>query len=152
MLRISLRYDTTSYHVRMLKIFHNMFHRVSRVGTCTLLKKKENARARALNTSHKKTERTTNQHEPPVLRSKTMSNILAVATPDSVKEYKSVLCRFMAFKHGRPYSFTTKGRVKIDAYPHQHEFTQDELVAIKPRDVTQWLCLLAYHNSCTSKG
>ena len=64
-----------------------------------------------------------------------MSNILAVAEPDSVKEYKSVLCRFMAFKHNRPYHFTAKGKVKIDAYPKDHQFTQDELVAITPTDV-----------------
>ena len=76
-----------------------------------------------------------------------MSNILAVAEPDSVKEYKSVLCRFMAFKHNRPYHFTAKGKVKIDAYPKDHQFTQDELVAITPTDVTRWLSLMAYNKT-----
>ena len=78
---------------------------------------------------------------------------MEVAAPDDADKYKRSLCRFMAWKEGRSYSFTEKGRVKVeDPYPFEHEFTSDELASIMPLHICKWMCLIVYNNPDPQKN
>ena len=51
----------------------------------------------------------------------------------------------MAYKLGRQVTFTSKGRVRVDAFPKDRVFTNDELLSVVPIDICHWFCLLAYN-------
>lgn len=54
---------------------------------------------------------------------------------NKVQKYKRVLCRFMSFKDGLP-----AGQI----YPSTIEFSQDQLLSIKPNEIARWMRKLAY--------
>ena len=41
----------------------------------------------------------------------------------------------MAYKQGRPIHFTPKGQLKVESYPLDHVFTDEDLQAVTPLDV-----------------
>ena len=47
--------------------------------------------------------------------------------------YKAYLCEFMAFF-----------RQRAQAYPTDHNFERDELLAIRPKDLEKWMCKKVY--------
>lgn len=80
-----------------------------------------------------------------------MNAFLAVAQPEDVEQYRSVFHRFMAYKLGRPVTFTPAGRVEIDAFPKDHVFTNDELTTINPMHICHWFCLMAYNKESPNR-
>jgi hypothetical protein len=56
-----------------------------------------------------------------------MNAFLAVVQPEDIDQYRSVSHRFMAYKQGRPITFSPTGRVQIEAFPKDHVFTNAEL-------------------------
>lgn len=77
---------------------------------------------------------------------------LAIAAPEDLPKYRRLLHRFMAFKHGRPYLFSPAGRLRIDAYPLDHQYTNDELLAITPGDICQFMCLMVYNKPTPTRA
>ena len=69
--------------------------------------------------------------------------LMRVAEPDDVEKYHRVMCRFMAWKAGRPITYNGQG-LQIDAYPKEHVFSIEERRHLTPLDICQWLCLLCY--------
>jgi len=51
--------------------------------------------------------------------------------PESASRYKSTLVAFMSYRDGQNYG-------------KDHEFTQQELGAITPEELTRWMCLKVY--------
>jgi hypothetical protein len=79
------------------------------------------------------------------------AGFLEIIQPQDVGSYKNILLRFMAYKHGRPVSFTRTGWVKVKAYPRDHHFSNVELQAILPIDICNWLCLVAYNKESPTR-
>jgi hypothetical protein len=79
------------------------------------------------------------------------TDFLEVIAPDDLPSYKRIFHRFMAFKHGRPVTFTQNGRVRVTSYPYDHQFSTEDLLAIRPIDICHWLCLMAYNNPTPSR-
>ena len=71
--------------------------------------------------------------------------VLEIAQPKDLDAYRGVFHRFMAYKLGRQVTFTSKGRVRVDAFPRDCVFTNDELSSVVPMDICRWFCLLAYN-------
>ena len=71
--------------------------------------------------------------------------VLEIAQPKDLDAYRGVFHRFMAYKLGRQVTFTSKGRVRVDAFPRDCIFTNDELSSVVPMDICRWFCLLAYN-------
>ena len=77
---------------------------------------------------------------------------LAVCAPQDVAQYKHIFHRFMAYKHGRPIHFTPKGQLKVESYPLDHVFTNEDLQAVTPLDVCHWFCLIAYNKEAPDRN
>lgn len=73
------------------------------------------------------------------------AGFLEVAQPEDINQYRGVFHRFMAYKLGRPVTFSPTGRVLVDAFPKDHVFTNAELTTIDPMHICHWFCLLAYN-------
>ena len=46
--------------------------------------------------------------------------------------------------HTSMIHFTPKGQLKVESYPLDHVFTNEDLQAVTPLDVCHWFCLIAY--------
>ena len=56
-------------------------------------------------------------------------SLLELADLEDVSYYKRTICRFMAWRHGRPFQFG-KSRLIVEGYPVDRAFTEEELLSV----------------------